>query len=382
DDGDAPADIRRKESLSHLVCRFLACGILVRSRRRSWDLLAARRRGRNGRAAHEGGAGHVTSRKRMVAGREVVPVQRDKRGGCFAVDIFDPGQESHRVRRRTVQGPGERRHFPRRSLGRVSVDRDGHCTVVRAAHSAGRDEVAEYEVSNQHHLPAVVARRQEPVLHSGPHTVRDGQHHDVADLRLQQPEAAAASSLRGRWADHDQELRPDSRRPVACRCRREKCRFGSGAHTAAAGGAELARRAEATPVCEVRTMTHTILRSRHRVPALVFVAAILARGAPRAQEPSIDKRLEGCDAYMAQVLKDWNVPGIGVGIVVKDKLVFSKGYGYRDYGKKIPFTADTTQPIASNTKLFTAIAAGLLVDEGKLDWDKPIRQYVPGIKFY
>ena len=85
---------------------------------------------------------------------------------------------------------------------------------------------------------------------------------------------------------------------------------------------------------------------------------------------------------MAQVLKDWNVPGIGVGIVVKDKLVFAKGYGYRDYGKKIPFTANTTQPIASNTKLFTAIAAGLLVDEGKLDWDKPIRQYVPSIKFY
>ena len=102
----------------------------------------------------------------------------------------------------------------------------------------------------------------------------------------------------------------------------------------------------------------------------------------RAQQPSLEARREGFDAYMAQVLKDWNVPGIGVGIVVKDKLVFAKGYGYRDYGKKIPFTPATTQPIASNTKLFTAVAAGLLVDEGKLDWDKPIRQYVPGIKFH
>jgi CubicO group peptidase (beta-lactamase class C family) len=101
-----------------------------------------------------------------------------------------------------------------------------------------------------------------------------------------------------------------------------------------------------------------------------------------AQQPSVDSRLEGFDAYMAQVLKDWNVPGIGVGIVVKDKLVFAKGYGYRDYGKKLPFTPTTTQPIASNTKLFTAVAAGLLVEDGKLDWDKPIRQYVPSIKFY
>src|SRR5213596_4333315 len=97
----------------------------------------------------------------------------------------------------------------------------------------------------------------------------------------------------------------------------------------------------------------------------------------RAQQTSIDSKLQGFDAYMAQILKDWNVPGIGVGIVVKDKLVFAKGYGYRDYGKKLPFTQNTVQPIASNTKLFTATAAGLLVDEGKLDWDKPIRQYVP-----
>lgn len=116
--------------------------------------------------------------------------------------------------------------------------------------------------------------------------------------------------------------------------------------------------------------------------AVLALALVIHTGAAAAQQPSIDSRLQGFDAYMAQVLKDWNVPGIGVGIVVKDKLVFAKGYGYRDYGKKIPYTQNTVQPIASNTKLFTAIAAGLLVDEGKLDWDKPIRQYVPSIKFY
>ena len=114
-----------------------------------------------------------------------------------------------------------------------------------------------------------------------------------------------------------------------------------------------------------------------------LLAAVTLTVAPvRAQQPSLETRLKGFDAYMAQVLKDWNVPGIGVGIVVKDKLVFAKGYGYRDYGKKVPYTPTTTQPIASNTKLFTAVAAGLLVDEGKLDWDKPIRQFVPSIQFY
>jgi CubicO group peptidase (beta-lactamase class C family) len=100
-----------------------------------------------------------------------------------------------------------------------------------------------------------------------------------------------------------------------------------------------------------------------------------------AQQPSIESRLAGFDDYVAHLLETWNAPGIGVGIVVKDKLVFAKGYGYRDYGKKLPYTPTTTQPIASNTKLFTAVAAGLLVDDGKLDWDKPIRSYVPSIEF-
>ncbi len=85
---------------------------------------------------------------------------------------------------------------------------------------------------------------------------------------------------------------------------------------------------------------------------------------------------------MAQLMKDWDAPGIGVGIVVKDSLVFAKGYGYRDYGKKLPYTPTTTQPIASNTKLFTAVAVGMLVEEGKLRWDEPIKQFVPSIRFY
>ncbi|PYT15010.1 MAG: penicillin-binding protein [Acidobacteria bacterium] len=101
-----------------------------------------------------------------------------------------------------------------------------------------------------------------------------------------------------------------------------------------------------------------------------------------ASDPALDKRLKGLDAYMEKLVKDWNVPGIGVGVVVKDRLVFAKGYGYRDYGRKLPFTPQTTVPIASNTKLFTAVAAGLLVEEGRLDWDRPVRQLVPGIQFF
>ena len=101
-----------------------------------------------------------------------------------------------------------------------------------------------------------------------------------------------------------------------------------------------------------------------------------------AQDSALAKKLGDFDAYMAKVLKDWNAPAVGVGIVKGDKLVFAKGYGFRDYGQKLPFTPTTLQQIASNTKLFTAVAAGLLVEEGKLTWDKPVRESVPSIKFY
>ncbi len=114
----------------------------------------------------------------------------------------------------------------------------------------------------------------------------------------------------------------------------------------------------------------------------VALALMIFALAARAQEPDITKKLDGFDSYMAQVLKDWNTPGIGVGIVVNDQLVFAKGYGYRDYEKKLPFTPTTLQQIASNSKLFTAVAAGMLVEEGKLTWDKPVRESVPTIQFY
>jgi len=127
---------------------------------------------------------------------------------------------------------------------------------------------------------------------------------------------------------------------------------------------------------------------RHRfqitVPVIGFVWSLLSGPAAAVgiDDPTLLPKLEQLDRYLQKVVQDWNVPGMGVGVVVKDKLVWSKGYGFRDYGKKLPFTPQTSVPIASNTKLFTAVAAGLLVEEGKLDWDKPVRKFVPSIQFY
>jgi CubicO group peptidase (beta-lactamase class C family) len=101
-----------------------------------------------------------------------------------------------------------------------------------------------------------------------------------------------------------------------------------------------------------------------------------------AQTLDVSKQLKDFDQTIEQILKDWNVPGCGIGIIFRDKLVFVRGYGYRDLEKKLPVTSNTLFQIASNTKLFTSTAVGFLVEEGKLDWDKPIKKYVPQIQFY
>jgi CubicO group peptidase (beta-lactamase class C family) len=115
---------------------------------------------------------------------------------------------------------------------------------------------------------------------------------------------------------------------------------------------------------------------------LLPLACLILPQTMYAQRVDIQKRMGNFDGYMAKLLQDWNTPGVGVGIVVKNNLVFAKGYGYRDYEKKLPVTPSTLFQIASNTKLFTSVAVGLLVEEGKLDWDKPLRQFVPIIQFY
>ncbi|WP_114972160.1 serine hydrolase [Rhodoferax ferrireducens] len=93
-------------------------------------------------------------------------------------------------------------------------------------------------------------------------------------------------------------------------------------------------------------------------------------------------KLDELDDFMQKTLADWNAPGVAIGVVQDGKLIFAKGYGFRDYCAKLPFTPHTLFPIASNTKLFTAIAAGLLVEKGMLNWDRPIRETVPSIRFF
>jgi CubicO group peptidase (beta-lactamase class C family) len=83
------------------------------------------------------------------------------------------------------------------------------------------------------------------------------------------------------------------------------------------------------------------------------------------------------DKYVASVMAAFEVPGVSVAIVKDGKVVLAKGYGVRKLGDPAPVDAETLFGIASNTKAFTATALGMLVEEGKIEWDAPVVRYLP-----
>ncbi|MDP1608658.1 MAG: serine hydrolase [Chlamydiales bacterium] len=101
-----------------------------------------------------------------------------------------------------------------------------------------------------------------------------------------------------------------------------------------------------------------------------------------AEASAARNRLEGFDILVENALKDYEVPGVAIGIVVDGQVIYSKGFGYRDLEAKKPITPDTLFAIGSCTKAFTSFLAGTLVDEGILDWDANVVDILPSFRLY
>ena len=99
-------------------------------------------------------------------------------------------------------------------------------------------------------------------------------------------------------------------------------------------------------------------------------------------EPKNNPVFDGFNEFVDKVLQDWKVPGMGIAVIKGDKVILAKGYGYRDAEKKLPVDAETIFAIGSSSKAFTSMDVALLVDQGKLEWDKPIQEYMPTFKLY
>ena len=94
------------------------------------------------------------------------------------------------------------------------------------------------------------------------------------------------------------------------------------------------------------------------------------------------KALEGFDEVVVRGLAKLKVPGAAVAIVKGNEVVLAKGFGLRDVEKKLPVTRGHALAIGSSSKAFTTFALGTLVDEGKIEWDKPLRNYIPWFRLY
>jgi CubicO group peptidase (beta-lactamase class C family) len=89
------------------------------------------------------------------------------------------------------------------------------------------------------------------------------------------------------------------------------------------------------------------------------------------------RNLDKLDALIERILRIARIPGAAIAVCSGRGVVFAKGYGCRDLAARLPVTPDTIYPIASTTKAMTATLIGMLVDDGLLDWDTPVRNYLP-----
>ena len=116
--------------------------------------------------------------------------------------------------------------------------------------------------------------------------------------------------------------------------------------------------------------------------SLLLCAASLNVIAQKSLGINTDARFKGLDTAFQRVLRTWHAAGFAVAVIEKKKVVYAKGFGYRDIAGKLPVTPNTLFAIGSCTKAFTATLVGKLQQDGKLDIDKPVVNYLPALKFY
>ena len=92
--------------------------------------------------------------------------------------------------------------------------------------------------------------------------------------------------------------------------------------------------------------------------------------------------IPGLDRLAVDAMADWKVPGLALAVAQDGKVVLAKAFGQRDIEANLPVTTATQFLICSITKSFTATGVALLHNEGRLDWTKPVRDYIPEFRLH
>jgi CubicO group peptidase (beta-lactamase class C family) len=128
-----------------------------------------------------------------------------------------------------------------------------------------------------------------------------------------------------------------------------------------------------------------LLRAGHGL--LVFLTLFLAIGCVSAPRYPPQPRYTPPRDYeeVASYLERWippfmaekNVPGLAIALVDESGAVWTRGFGFADRERHVPFTERTHTAVASLSKLFTCAAIMRLAEQGKIDLDAPLGSYVP-----
>lgn len=92
--------------------------------------------------------------------------------------------------------------------------------------------------------------------------------------------------------------------------------------------------------------------------------------------------MESLATFIEQHREEWEVPGCAVAVVKGDEILLNEGFGLRNRDEGLPVTPTTLFAIGSTTKAFTAATLGAMVDDGLIEWDKPVREYIPGFRLH
>src|SRR5215472_16132439 len=103
---------------------------------------------------------------------------------------------------------------------------------------------------------------------------------------------------------------------------------------------------------------------------------------PNHQLHNTEIALQGLDEFVHAIMQEWKGRGVALAIIKDNDVIFSQGFGLRDEARNLPVTPHTLFPIASCTNAFTSASLAILADQGKLDWDTPVRAYIPGFRLH
>ncbi|MHC4211315.1 MAG: serine hydrolase domain-containing protein [Planctomycetota bacterium] len=112
--------------------------------------------------------------------------------------------------------------------------------------------------------------------------------------------------------------------------------------------------------------------------AALALAAFSSVARAGADAPTLQDRLDRMVEQLEESRVKYHIPGMAIAVVKDDEVILSRGFGLANVEDNVPATDETLFAVGSTTKAFTAALVGMLVDDGHMGWDDPVRNHLAG----